>query len=172
MVLQRSEDKLHHQLTPVILERAFNARREPLASSTSHHLHSPLLLAQHCNSTTHSTTHSTNHFDLAKSRSSISLATMTMKRKRNELDSSPSSSSTSWSRCGSLSPSPSQHAFDFRFQSPWQEQVARPQFAWPGVDDERHNASGRTLKRFRDNRPDEQAIYGTRSLDVCSESFH
>ena len=96
---------------------------------------------------------------------------MVLKRKRSEeAFTSPMSSTSSLSSRASQSPSPQYgHAkptdnlmdFEFTFSSipsPW----SRPVQPFGRLE----NQSGRTCKRFRDDRPDERAIH--RSYSLCS----
>lgn len=86
---------------------------------------------------------------------------MTFKRKRSDSTSSPASTSSNFSR-SSVSPSPPSQFFASAMQLEVPTQAfPSPAHSWVWQpSSEAGNDSGRTMKRFRDNRPDERLIYG------------
>ncbi|KAF4308107.1 hypothetical protein GTA08_BOTSDO04721 [Botryosphaeria dothidea] len=85
---------------------------------------------------------------------------MTFKRKRSDSTSSPASTSSNFSR-SSVSPSPPSQFFASAMQLEVPTQAfPSPAHSWVWQpSSEAGNDSGRTMKRFRDNRPDERLIY-------------
>ncbi|KAB2572275.1 hypothetical protein DBV05_g9044 [Lasiodiplodia theobromae] len=87
---------------------------------------------------------------------------MSPKRKRSDSTSSPASTSSLFSR-SSVSPSPPSHLPSNTMQLDLPTQAyPTPAHSWVWQPrSEASNDSGRTMKRFRDNRPDERLIHGT-----------
>jgi len=87
---------------------------------------------------------------------------MTLKRKRSSPSfSSPSALSDTTTTTGTASPLP----FFYQQSKPIEPTYGKPTWAWPTYDDEpsAQHLSSRTRKRHRDDRPDEQSVYGTSS---------
>ncbi|KAF9629787.1 hypothetical protein BFW01_g10990 [Lasiodiplodia theobromae] len=86
---------------------------------------------------------------------------MSPKRKRSDSTSSPASTSSLFSR-SSVSPSPPSHLPSNTMQLDFPTQAyPTPAHSWVWQPrSEASNDSGRTMKRFRDNRPDERLIHG------------
>jgi hypothetical protein len=101
---------------------------------------------------------------------------MGLKRKRSSFDVSPSSTSSSLSpsfSCDPSSPSPKYREFAMEVDPVPSDSISA--WIYGGRDDSTSSIlNSRTRKRFRDNRPDEQTIYGrSRTLDAlgtCSNT--
>ncbi|KAH7048369.1 hypothetical protein B0J12DRAFT_113462 [Macrophomina phaseolina] len=85
---------------------------------------------------------------------------MNFKRKRSDSTASPASTSSNFSR-SSVSPSPPHQYFSNTMElGALAQALPTPAHSWTQQPmNEGKNASGRTMKRFRDSRPDERLIH-------------
>lgn len=89
---------------------------------------------------------------------------MALKRKRSSVTISSPASITSDATAQSVSPPP----FSFPHHSQPYQSYHEPTWSFPKYDDDQNrHLNSRTQKRYRNNRPDEQSVYGVSPLAQC-----